>query len=182
MRRRPASRCRRPRRCRPSDRPRRGQSTCFQSATLLGGGEGEGELCARGRSLAPTAEAGWLAGSVKVDMKRPDKAEKCGHGTNIGFNNFWRLARLIAMWSRFSNHAIKLVKSRTIKQTKRFSPNAQTNQSKQSRPSNRRPNRQTGKPNRQTGEPNRQTGKPNLARKPNRENIKLNHQNIKLNV
>jgi hypothetical protein len=36
--------------------------------------------------LAPTAEAGWLAGSVKVDMKRPDKAEKCGHGTNIGFN------------------------------------------------------------------------------------------------
>jgi hypothetical protein len=53
---------------------------------------GEGELCARGRSLAPTAEAGWLAGSVKVDMKRRDKAEKCGHGTNIGFNR--RLSRL----------------------------------------------------------------------------------------
>jgi len=86
------------------------------------------------------------------------------------------------MWSHFYHFAIKLAKSQTIKQTKRFSPNAQTYQSKQSRPSNRRLNRQTGKPNRQTGKPNRQTGKPNRSRIPISQMGKPKHQNFKLNV
>ena len=80
-----------------------------------------------------------------------------------------------SMWSQKSNFAIKPVKSQTIKRTKRFSPNAQTNQSKLNRPSNR----QTKPANRQTKLANRQT---KLACKLNRENIKANHQKIELNV
>jgi hypothetical protein len=58
-----------------------------------GGGRRRRGAVREGAELAPTASfagpgAGGrkLAGWVKVDMKRPDKAEKCGHGTNIGFN------------------------------------------------------------------------------------------------
>ena len=72
--------------------------------------------------------------------------------------------------------------------TKRISLNAQTNPSKQSRPSNRRPNRQTGKPNRQTGKPNQsrkpipRMGKPNgQTGKPNEQTGKPNGQTKRAN-
>ena len=89
------------------------------------------------------------------------------------------------MWSHFSDFAIKLVKSQTIKRTKRISLNAQTNQSKQSRPSNRRPNRQTGKPNQsrkpipRMGKPNGQTGKQTYP--PNGQTKRANGQTKRAN-